>query len=200
MEFVLRTEDRMRTKLFVEPKGRVREEVTLFSCIPTDVKSYRKWRSCWITNKDFKSWRKAAWPRGILGEFIPGKILSATQFDKYEESSLKGPIIAFRSFIMEAGSKKKLPMVIFGRIKKHLSEDDFADMKMNEEEAESIAGDLKEDAWAPVSVWHPPLVSRSKEVSPTDLLSHAVSYANALFQNDFKNSGWDSFVETEQFK
>jgi hypothetical protein len=200
VEFVLRTDERMRTKLFVEPKGRVREEVTLFSCIPDDVQSYKNWKSCWIENKEFKKWSKSDWPQNILGEFVPGKILSAKTIDNYEESSLKGPIVAYRSFIMEAGSKKRLPMVVFARLKKHLKVEDFDEMKMNEDEMKTLSDDLKEDVWAPILVWHPPLVSRSKEVDPTDVLDHAIAYTNALLRQEFKNSGWDSFVETEQFK
>ncbi|MHA2223337.1 MAG: hypothetical protein ACXAAO_14945 [Candidatus Thorarchaeota archaeon] len=187
----------MKTKLFVEPKGKAREEVILYSCIPLKWKSFQKWQKVWISNKEYKKWGKTVWDSGVLGEVRPGKIVRATMDDK----NLKGSLIAYRSFYPDiSGKKTKLPMVLFARVKKNLDLKEAVDrMKLSEEQTKELKQSLKQDAWAPFAVWHPQPVDRNQDVTPTDVFDHATNYAKALFTANPKSSGWSSFIETERF-
>jgi hypothetical protein len=187
----------MKTKLFVEPKGKAREEIILYSCIPTDWKSYKKWKNVWLSSKEYKKWSKSAWQSDTLGEIRPGKIISIT----IDEMSLKGPLTAYRSFYPDnSGNKTKLPMVLFAGVKKNLDLHHFEEeLQLTDERIKELKEDLKQDAWAPVAVWHPQPVDRNQEIKPTDVLEHAFKYAKALFTVNPRSVGWAVFIETEMF-
>ena len=109
----------MRVKLFVEPREKAREEVLLESSVPTDMKIFKQWQKSWVSSKDFKKWKKATWESQILGELREGKIVSSVTRAPDDEFPLKGKLLAYRSFIIDAtGVKCKLPMVLFAQIKK----------------------------------------------------------------------------------
>ena len=187
----------MKTKLFVEPKGKAREEVILYSCVPADWKSYQKWKKSWVSEKEYKKWTKTQWHTDPLGEMRPGKIVKISA----DEKSLKGSLVAYRSFYPDAsGNKVKLPMVLFAKVKKNLDLKELeTTMNLTDERKEELKQDLKEDAWAPMAVWHSQPVDRNHQVAPQDVLDHAVKYANALFTINLKAAGWSSFTETERF-
>lgn len=192
----------MRVKLFVEPREKAREEVLLESSIPIDMKSFRQWQKSWISNKEFKKWKKRPWESQILGEHRLGKIVSAALRVPSESDSLKGPILAFRSFVTDnTGAKIKLPLVLFARVKKSVGLSYFkSKMTLDADQESEIKHALKEDPWAPISVWHPQPVDRKHKIAVSDVLPHAIKYAKALFEYDLKSGGWNSFSETEQFK
>lgn len=187
----------MKTKLFVEPKGKAREELVLYSCIPGDWKSYQRWKKVWFSAKDYKKWNKSEWQSDILGEIRPGKIVNVP----VDENSLKGSLIAYRSFYPDSsGNKTKLPMVLFALVKKNLDMKQFeAKIQLTDERKKELKEDLKQDAWAPMAVWHPQPVDRKQQVTPADVFDHAIKYSKALFTIDPKSAGWSSFVETERF-
>jgi len=188
----------MKSKLFVEPKGKAREEVILYSCIPLKWNLFQKWKKVWMTNKEYKQWNKTAWKSGILGELRPGKIVNATSEDK----TLKGSLIAYRSFYPDcSGNKTKLPMVLFAKVKQNLDLKKFkTEMQLTDEQTKELKQDLKQDAWAPIAVWHPQPIDRKTQVTPPDVLDHAIKYAKALFTINPKSAGWSIFAETEMFK
>ncbi len=192
----------MKVKLFIEPKGKAREEVLLESCVPFDMKSFKQWQKGWISNKDYKVWKKSAWDAQVLGELREGKIVSANVRDSEGGPSLKGPLLAFRSYVTDTtGTKNKLPLVLYGRLKKIYGLSYFKErMELNKEQESEIKQWLKSDPWAPVSVWHPQPVDRKHEVEVTDVLQHAIEYTQALFEFNLKTGGWNSFSETEQFQ
>ncbi|MHA1615621.1 MAG: hypothetical protein ACTSYJ_12310 [Candidatus Thorarchaeota archaeon] len=192
----------MRVKLFVEPREKAREEVLLESSVPLNMKSIRQWQKSWISNKEFKKWNKKPWESQILGENRLGKIVTAEMRVPSESISLKGSLLAFRSFVTDStGAKHKLPMVLFARIKKSVGLDYFkSKMSLDVDQEAEIKQALKEDPWAPISVWHPQPVDRRHEIAVSDVLPHAIKYAKALFEHDLKAGGWNSFSETEQFK
>ncbi|MHA1577732.1 MAG: hypothetical protein ACTSU3_10265 [Candidatus Thorarchaeota archaeon] len=192
----------MRVKLFVEPRGKVREEVLLESSVPLDMKSFRQWQKSWISNKEFKKWNKGPWESQILGDLRPGKIVSATIRVPNEGNSMKGPLLAVRSFVPDStGAKSKLPLVLFARVKKSVGLSYFkSKMVLNTDQETEIKQALKEDSWAPVSVWHPQPVDRKYEIAVSDVLPYAIKYAKALFAHDLKSGGWKAFSETDQFK
>jgi hypothetical protein len=192
----------MKVKLFIEPKGKAREEVLLESCVPFDMKSFKQWQECWISNKDYNSWKKAAWDSQVLGEFHEGKIVSATVRDSEDYPSLKGPLLAYRSYVTDtAGAKNKLPMVLFGHPKKIYGINPFKEkMELNKDQESEIKQYLKSDPWAPISVWHPQPVDRKYEIEVSDVLQHAIRYTQALFECNLIIGGWSSFSATEQFK
>ena len=92
----------MRVKLFVEPREKAREEVLLESCVPIDMKLFKQWQKAWIPSKQFKKWKKASWESQILGELREGKIVSATTRAPDDGISLKGTLLAYRSYVMDA--------------------------------------------------------------------------------------------------
>ncbi len=192
----------MRIKLFVEPLEKAREEILLESSIPLDMKSFRQWQKSWIYNKEFKKWKKGPWESQVLGEHRRGKIVTAEMRVTSENNSLKGSLLAFRSFVKDStGAKHKLPMVLFARIKKSVGLDYFkSKMSLDADQETEIKQALKEDPWAPISVWHPQPVDRKHEIAVGDVLPHAIKYAKALFEHDLKAGSWNSFSETEQFK
>lgn len=191
----------MRVKLFVEPKERAREQVLLESSIPSDMKSFKQWQSSWISNKEFKKWKKEKWDREILGELREGKILTAELRDPDDEFSLKG-LLAFRSFVTDsAGAKQKLPMVLFAQVKKTIGLDYLKSKLSPDQEQESaIKAMLKDDPWAPVAVWHAQPIDRGHKIEISEVLPHAIKYSTALFEHNLKNGNWSPFSETEMFK
>jgi hypothetical protein len=192
----------MRVKLFVEPREKAREEVLLESSVPTDMKLFKQWQKSWISKKDFKKWKKATWESQILGELREGKIVSSTTRAPDDGFSLKGDLLAYRSYIIDAtGVKNKLPMVLFARIKKTVGLSYFqAKMELDKDQGNAISDALKDDPWGPIAVWHPQPVDRNHEIAVSDVLPHAINYARALFEYKLKDGNWDSFSETEQFK
>lgn len=192
----------MKVKLFVEPREKAREEVLLESTVPLDMKLFKQWQKTWISNKEFKKWMKGKWPTGVLGELRPGKILTSALRDPGEEVSLKGTLYAFRSFVTDTtGAKNKLPMVLFAQIKKIPGLAYFqSKMNLDAEQDAFIKDALKDDPWAPISVWHPQPVDRRHEIAVSDVLPHAIKYAKALFEQNLKDGNWSVFSETEQFK
>ncbi|TFH05609.1 MAG: hypothetical protein E4H14_12420 [Candidatus Thorarchaeota archaeon] len=192
----------MRVKLFVEPKEKAREEVLLESSVPLDMKLFRKWQKSWISNKDFKKWKKASWETKILGEYREGKIMTAATRAPDEDMSLKGSVLAFRSYVTDStGAKNKLPMVLFAQVKKTLSLDYFkSKMTLDADQEAEIKEALKDDPWAPISVWHPQPVDRRHEIEVSDVISHSIKYAQALFEHNLKAGNWNTFSETEMFK
>ncbi|MGY5878886.1 MAG: hypothetical protein RTV31_01490 [Candidatus Thorarchaeota archaeon] len=191
----------MRVKLFVEPKEKAREEVLLESSVPLDMKSFRQWQKSWISKKEFKKWKKGTWESQILGEHRAGKIVTAATRAPDEDMSLKGSILAFRSYVTDdTGAKNKLPMVLFVQVKKTLSLDYFkSKMNLDADQEGEIKQALKDDPWAPISVWHPQPVDRRHKIDVNDVLPHAIKYAQALFEHNLKAGNWNSFTETEQF-
>ena len=192
----------MRVKLFVEPREKAREIVLLESSIPTDMKLFKQWQKAWITNNDFKKWKKATWETQILGELRDGKIVSADTRAPDDGISLKGTLLAFRSYFTDAtGVKSKLPMVLFANVKKTVGLSYFqSKMELDKDQENFIKDSLKDDPWAPIAVWHPQPVDRNHEIAVSDVLPHAINYARALFEFKLKDGNWDSFSETEEFK
>ena len=187
----------MKTKLFVEPKGKAREQVVLYSCIPGDWRTFQKWKKSWFSAKEYKKWSKSEWQSDTLGEIRPGKIVNVFG----DEMSLKGSLIAYRSFYPDnSGNKIKLPMVLFAIVKRNLDLKQFEnEMQLTDEQKKELKEDLKQDAWAPMAVWHPQPVDRKQQVTPADVLDHAVKYAKVLFTINPKSAGWKVFLETERF-
>jgi hypothetical protein len=192
----------MRVKLFVEPRGKAREEVLLESAIPLDMKQFKQWQKSWISSKEFKKWKKQPWESQILGEQKSGKIVSATLRAPDEGLSLKGTLFAFRSFVPDGtGAKNKLPMVLFAKVKKCIGLSYFkSKIALDGDQESEIKKSLKEDPWAPISVWHPQPVDRKHEIAVSDVLPHAIKYSQAIFQHNLKPGNWELFSETEHFK
>ncbi|TFH08686.1 MAG: hypothetical protein E4H14_05935 [Candidatus Thorarchaeota archaeon] len=192
----------MKVKLFVEPREKAREDVLLESTVPLDMKLFKQWQKTWISNKEFKKWMKDKWPTDVLGELRQGKILTSALRDPGEDMSLKGSLFAYRSFVAAStGAKIKLPMVLFAQIKKTIGLEYFQSTMNLDAEQESFVKDaLKDDPWAPISVWHPQPVDRRHEIAVSDVLPHAIKYAKALFEQNLKEGNWSAFSETEQFK
>lgn len=191
----------MRVKLFVEPREKAREDVLLESSVPLDMKLFRQWQKSWISSKEFKKWKKTPWETQVLGEHRKGKIVTASLRTPDEGLTLKGSLLAFRSFTPDdTGAKNKLPMVLFARIKKTLGLEYFnSKMTLNADQEAEIKQALKEDPWAPISVWHPQPVDRRHKIEVSDVLQHAIQYARALFEFNLKAGNWNTFSETEQF-
>ncbi|MGY5859442.1 MAG: hypothetical protein RTU63_08730 [Candidatus Thorarchaeota archaeon] len=192
----------MRVKLFVEPLERAREQVLLESSVPSDMKSFKKWQTSWKPKKEYKKWKKEKWVTDLLGEYRLGKILTAELRNDEEGTSLKGDLLAFRSFVTDStGAKIKLPMVLFIQIKKNIELSYFtAKMNLDAEQEEFVKQSLKDDPLAPVSVWHSQPVDRRHKIDVGDVLPHAIKYAKALFERNLKDGNWSSFTETEHFK
>ena len=192
----------MRVKLFVEPREKAREQVLLESCVPLDIKSFKQWQKSWISKKEFKKWKKDRWVTDVLGEQRLGKILTAELRDLDEDTSLKGDLFAFRSFVTDStGAKNKLPMVLFIQIKKNIELSFFkTKMKLDADQEAEIKLALKDDPWAPIAVWHPQPVDRRHKIEVSDVLPYAIKYAQALFEHNLKAGNWKTFSETEQFK
>jgi hypothetical protein len=192
---------RLRVKVMTEFKGRARQEVRLESIVPLDLQLIEKWKSSWFTNKDYKSWQKEDWPQS-LGEHKEGKILKGVYETASGLKTLKGDILLFRSFISDgAGGKKGLPMILYGPVKKHLSPELFLpSLNLDKEQENELKSKLKSDDWAPLAIWHHEKVDPTQKSPLTDLLDYALKYSRALMNQDFKRSGWDSFVETDVLK
>jgi hypothetical protein len=189
----------MRVKLFVEPNGKAREEVLLESCVPLEMRQIRQWQQSWIPQKEFKRWEKESKSSKMLGDIRAGKIKEATLRGIDEDTPFKTNLIACRSYITEnTGAKKKLPMVLFIKLKKSIDFEYFSKkMSFNPEEEAELKEALKVDAWAPVSVWHPQPVDRRHVVDVADVLPFAIQYAKALFALSPESAGLSPFIETE---
>ena len=192
----------MKVKLFVEPQEKAREQVLLESCVPLDMRSFKQWQNSWISKKEFKKWKKEKWATDVLGEQRIGKILTAELRDLEDDTSLKGDLFAFRSFVTDSTrAKNKLPMVLFIQIKKNIELSYFKNkLNLDADQEEVIKQALKDDPWAPVAVWHGQTVDRRHKIEVGDVLPHAIQYAKALFEQNLKDGNWSSFTETEMFK
>jgi len=192
----------MRVKLFVEPSGKAREEVILESCVPLRMEQVHAWTDSWISAKEYKKWSKESKTSGMLGEYRTGKIVEATLLAPEGDSTLKIDLLACRSYTTDAtGAKKKLPMVLFVKLKKAVDYDYFAKrMNPNAEQEAELKEVLKVDAWAPVSVWNPQSVDRAHVVEVSEVLPFAVQYSKALFKLDPETAGLSQFIETEVLK
>ncbi|RDE16017.1 MAG: hypothetical protein C4K48_02675 [Candidatus Thorarchaeota archaeon] len=192
----------MRFRLFVEPLGKAREEVLLESCIPFEMQQIRQWRESWISQNDYKNWSKESKSSELLGEIRQGKIVDAKLRDAGSEAPFKGELLACRSYVTEVtGSKKRLPMVLFVKLKKTVDFEFFSkNMSLSPEQESELKDTLKEDVWAPISVWHPQPVDRKHLLEAADVLPYAIQYAKALFSLNPKSAGLSSFAETEILK
>jgi hypothetical protein len=197
-----RTDERMRIKLFVEPSGKAREEVLLESCVPMEMQQIRQWIESWIPQKEFKRWEKETISNRMLGDIRQGKIVEATLINPDGDTSFKGEMLACRSYVTEkTGAKKKLPMVLFAKLKNIIDFEFFNKrMTLNSEEQEELKEALKRDVWAPVSVWNPQLVDRKHIVNTAEVLPFAIQYTRALFSLDPESAGLSKFIETEILK
>jgi len=197
-----RTDERMKVKLFVEPSGKAREEVLLESCVPLEMQLIRQWIESWIPQKEFKKWGKDAKSSKLLGDVREGKIVDATLMNPDGDTIFKGEILACRSYMTEnTGAKKKLPMVLFAKLKKLVDLEFFIkSMTLNPDEETELKEALKQDVWAPISVWNPQSVDRAHVVEVSDVLPFAVQYAKALFKLDPESAGLPAFIETEVLK
>ncbi|MHA2426132.1 MAG: hypothetical protein ACXAEF_15195 [Candidatus Thorarchaeota archaeon] len=186
----------MNTKLFLEPKGRAREEIALESSVPSEKKLYLEWKSAWISTKDLQTILKHKSPSPILGELKPGKILQVRSKDS---TSPKGKLYAFRSFILDtAGAKKKLPLVLYGRVKSNFNLKDISTISEIPEKV--LKKDMKEDPWAPLAIWHVPPLKRSETIPLEELITDVVKYSNTLSQEQIPSEKWDSIQETEIYR
>ena len=192
----------MRVKLFVEPIGKAREEVLLESCVPLEMQQIRKWSESWLPQKEYKRWEKESKTSKMLGDHRPGKIVEATLRGPDGDTPFKAELIACRSYISEkTGAKKKLPMVLFVKLKNVIDFEYFSNkMSLSPEEESELKETLKADVWAPVSVWHPQPVDRRHVVDVADVLPFAIQYAKALFTMDPESVGLTPFIETERLR
>jgi len=192
----------MKFKLFVEPSGKAREEVLLESCVPLEMQLIRQWTEAWIPQKVFKKWEKESKSGRMLGDVRQGKIVEATLIGPDGDIAFKGELLACRSYVLEkTGAKKKLPMVLFAKIKKIIDFEFFSkNIILNPEEEAELKEALKSDVWAPVSVWNPQLVDRKHVVNTAEVLPFAIQYTKALFNLDPENVGLSPFIETEVLK
>jgi len=192
----------MRIRLFVEPLGKAREEVLLESCIPLEMQQIRQWRESWISENDFKNWSRESKSSEMLGEIRPGKIVDAKLRSTGGETPFKGELLACRSYITDVtGSKKRLPMVLFAKLKKTVDFEFFKkNMSLSPEQEAELKDALKDDVWVPVSAWHPQPVDRKHPLEAADVLPYAIQYAKALFSLDPKSAGLSSLAETEILK
>jgi hypothetical protein len=189
----------MRVKLFVEPSGKAREEVILESCVPISMDQVHAWTESWVPIKEYKRWSKESKDTTILGDYRTGKIVEATLLTPEGDSSLKIDLLACRSYTTDTtGAKKKLPMVLFVKLRKAVDYDYLAKrVNPNEEQESELKEVLKADVWAPVSVWNPQSVDRTHIVEVSEVLPFAVQYSKALFGLDPEIAGLSAFIETE---
>ncbi|MDF1539240.1 MAG: hypothetical protein P1Q69_10105 [Candidatus Thorarchaeota archaeon] len=192
----------MITTLFLEPKGKAREQIALHSSLPSNWNLFLQWKDTWISKKEFDTLLKKDWPVSSLGEIRKGKILQVSSKEDLGKSPFKGKLVAFRSFALDAsGGKKKLAMVLFGKVKANLSLDDFTEFSdLASDEIKDIKTEMKNDPWAPMSIWHAPPVKKGESVSMSDVIANAVRYAKILISGNPQSEGWSQFVETEIYK
>jgi hypothetical protein len=192
----------MRIKLFVEPIGKAREEVVLESCVPLDMDQIRIWTESWIPSKEYKKWSTESKASNKLGDYRTGKIVEATLLAPEGDTTLKAELLACRSYTTEkTGAKKKLPMVLFLKLKRTIDFEYFSKkMALNAEQESELKDLLKEDVWAPISVWNPQSVDRAHVVEVSEVLPFAVQYTKALFNLDPESAGLPAFIETEVLK
>ena len=99
------------------------------------------------------------------------------------------------------GAKKKLPMILVGRLKNVLNFENFKDkMNLGPEEEKEIRDSLKNDVWAPISIFQAQTVDRKYVVDIDDTLTQAVEYLIALYSRNPESVGYPVFIETEVFK
>ncbi|MGY5876632.1 MAG: hypothetical protein RTU30_12860 [Candidatus Thorarchaeota archaeon] len=191
----------MRAKLSIELKGKAREEHRLDTSVPLDLKLLDKWKSSWISNKEYKAWKKQPWPKETLGELKEGKILRAAFITPAGLKATGSSVIAFRTFIADtAGVKKKLPIIMYGQVKKKLKLDYFASaMDLEQDQLKEVKSLLKSDSWAPISIWQYGEVDGKDKKQMSSVIDLATRFTKAIFHSDFKKSGWDAFLETDYF-
>jgi hypothetical protein len=191
----------MRVKLFVEPSGKAREEVILESCIPLNMNQMYTWTETWISSKEYKKWTKDSKDSSMLGTCRTGKIVEATLLTPEGSSPLKVDLLACRSYTTDTtGAKKKLPMVLFAKLKKAIEYDYLAEkINPSAEQEPELKEALKADVWTPVSVWNPQSVDRAHVVEVSEVLPFAIQYAKALFSLNPETAGLPAFIETEIF-
>lgn len=189
----------MKVKLFFEPSGKAREEIVLESCIPSDISLIHTWTESWFPSKDYKKWGKNVKMSNSLGEYRQGKIVEATLLKPEGGTPLKIDLLACRSYTTDTtGAKKKLPMVLFAKLRKALSVEYFDSvMNSNQEQLSELKEMLKADVWAPVSVWNAQSADRAHVVEASETLPFAVQYAKALFTLDPASAGLPPLIETE---
>lgn len=192
----------MRVKLFVELSGKAREEVILESCIPLKMDQMHTWTESWISSKEYKKWTKDSKDSNMLGDYRTGKIVEATLLTPEGSSPLKVDLLACRSYTTDTtGAKKKLPMVLFAKLKKAIDYDYLAKrMNPSAEQESELKEALTADVWAPVSVWNPQSVDRAHVVEVSEVLPFAVQYTKALFELNPEATGLPEFIETEVLK
>lgn len=192
----------MITTLFLEPKDRAREQISLQSSIPIDWSFFLQWKEAWITKKEFDKLVKKDWPVSSLGEIREGKILQVSSKSDSGKNPFKGKLVAFRSFALDAaGGKKKLAMVLFGEVKANFSLDAFTEFSdLSPKEVKALKTAIKNDPWAPMSIWHAPPVKKGEGISLSEVMDDAVRYAKILVSGDPQSEGWSQFVETEIYK
>ncbi|TFG33559.1 hypothetical protein EU527_07795 [Candidatus Thorarchaeota archaeon] len=190
----------MKTRLFIEPRGKAREQVQLESSVPLDIELFRKWMTSWVPMKEFKKWNKENWNERSLGELRLGKIFEAVNVE--HSIPLKGELIAYRSYVVDnTGAKKKLPLILIARLKKALDFNYFKEqMNLEPEQEKEVRDALKEDVWAPISVYQPQVVDRKYVVDTADVLAQAIQYLKALFGRDPESVDLPRFIETEILK
>ncbi|MHA1907776.1 MAG: hypothetical protein ACW98Y_10820 [Candidatus Thorarchaeota archaeon] len=188
----------MKTKLFLEPKGKAREEIALESSVPSEKKLYLKWKKSWIPKKEFQDLLKHSSPSPLLGELKEGKILQI-RTSGTDGIAPKGKLYAFRSFIQDAaGGKKKLPLVLYGRVKSNFKTSDISSLSGISEK--DLKTELKQDPWAPVAIWHTPPLKRSEVIPLEELIFDVVKYSNTLSQVKSQTDKWVAILETEIYR
>ncbi len=190
----------MKVKLFIEPKGKAREQVQLESCIPGDMELFRKWKTSWIPTKEMKKLNKEVWIERNLGKYRLGKIVEAVDLE--QSQPLKGQLIAYRSYVNDnTGAKKKLPMILVARLKKVLDFKYFGDkMILDHEQEKEMRDALKQDVWGPISIYQVQTVDRKFVVDIENALSQAIQYLDAIFNRNPESAGLPTFIETEILK
>jgi len=191
----------MKVKMLIEAKERAREEIRLQTAIPNDAESLKKWMESWISKKELKQWVKSDWPSGMLGEKRPGQILRAVYESASGEKPLGGSLMALRSYVPDnAGGRKRLPLVLFGRLGDYVDLGGLRSLGSVDPDTEKEIEDaIRNDAWGPISVWHPSL-NEKQQVGYLQTLDTAVRYSRRVFRGEQADESWPPFSETEFFK
>lgn len=191
----------MKVKMLIEAKERAREEIKLQTAIPSDAESLKKWMESWISKKELKQWIKSDWPSGMLGEKRPGQILRAVYESASGEKPLGGSLIALRSYVPDnVGGKKRLPLVLFGKLRDYVDLGEFKSHGSIDPGVEKEIEDaIRNDAWGPISVSHPSSIGM-QHVEYPETLDTAIRYSRRVFRGEQADESWPPFSETEYFK
>ncbi|TXT55430.1 MAG: hypothetical protein BAJATHORv1_40343 [Candidatus Thorarchaeota archaeon] len=191
----------LKTRMMIELKGKARREVKLDSLIPMDLKLIDDWHNTWISKKEFKHWKKQDWPEKILGERIEGKIHKAGVETAQGIKSFSGNILAVEPVILDAtGTKKTLPLILYGVVKKKLKMDIFDSLNLSSEIVKNLEKMLKSDSWAPISIWHPEKVHNIESRNITNLLEYTAQISRLIFYHDSKSIVMNSYTATHLYK